>query len=71
MNASVTEVWDVFLNEGTEGHRSYPNLGDVTIDNFSVSDETGSQYESLSYWKSSASFEQIGGFPSMGGKSIL
>ena len=57
-NASVTEVWKVYLSQGTEGYRPYTNLGNSTINNFSVSDETGTQYESLSSWNTNASFSQ-------------
>lgn len=56
-NASITEVWDANLTEGTEGYRPYTNLGYSEIANFSVIDETGTTYTSLSNWNTSASFD--------------
>jgi len=56
-NASITEVWNGVLNQGTEGYRPYTNLDNSTISNFSVSDETGIQYENLSSWNTGASFD--------------
>ena len=54
-NAHVTEVWDAYLDEGTEGYRAYTNLDGATISNFSVKDETRI-YDSLSSWNTSGSF---------------
>ena len=56
-NASVTEVWDANLTQGTEGYRPYTKLGSSSISNFSVSDESGTQYTSLSSWNTNASFD--------------
>lgn len=53
--AHITETWNAYLNEGTEGYRSYGNLGDAQITNFSVSDN-GKTYQTVSYWNTSASF---------------
>ena len=57
-NASITEVWDSSLTQGTEGYRSYTELGNSTISNFSVSDDSGRTYETTSYWRTSASFDE-------------
>lgn len=54
-NAHVTEIWDTYLNEGTEGYRAYTNLDGAFISDFSVQDNT-TNYETLSYWDTSASF---------------
>jgi len=54
-NAHVTEMWDSYLDEGTEGYRSYINLDGAYISDFSVRDNT-TDYETLSYWNTSASF---------------
>lgn len=56
-NAKITEVWDAYLSQGTEGYRPYTNLGNSTISNFSVSDDSGRTYESLSSWNVNASFD--------------
>lgn len=56
-NAKITEVWDAYLVEGTEGYRSYTNLGDSSISNFSVSDDSGKVYDVLSYWDTDDSFD--------------
>ena len=34
--AHVTEIWDTYLNEGTEGYKPYYNLGNSKISNFKV-----------------------------------
>ena len=54
--AYITEVWNTYLNQGTEGYRPYTNLGNSKISNFSVSDETGTSYKTLSYWNVNSSF---------------
>lgn len=54
-NAHVTEVWDAYLNKGTEGYRAYTNLDGASISDFSVKDETRS-YTNLGYWDVDASF---------------
>ena len=55
-NAHVTEVWDAYLNQGTEGYRSYGHLGNAKITNFKVTDGSKT-YEMLDSWNSSLSFE--------------
>lgn len=35
--AHVTEKWNTYLTEGTEGYKPYYNIGNSTIDNFQVS----------------------------------
>ena len=54
-NAHVKEIWNTYLNQGTEGYRAYTNLGGASISNFSVSDNT-KMYTTLDYWNTSASF---------------
>lgn len=55
-NATITEVWTTNMSKGTEGYRPYTNLGNSKISNFTVTDETGKQYQSLSNWNTNASF---------------
>lgn len=55
--AHVTEVWNATLNQGTEGYKSYGNLGDAKIKNFKVKDETR-EYTTLSSWDINASFSE-------------
>lgn len=55
-NATVTEVWNTNLTQGTEGFRPYTKMGNSKISNFSVTDQTGTTYQSLSIWDTSASF---------------
>lgn len=40
-----------------ERNRPYTKLGNSSISNFSVSDDSGRTYDSLSYWNTSASFD--------------
>lgn len=56
-NASVTEVWKANLTSGTEGYRPYFTNDNATISDFSVSDDSGKNYESISSWNIKASFE--------------
>ena len=55
-NATVTEVWNVKSTSGTEGYKTYTDIGNSEISNFSVTDQTGTTYQSLSTWNTSASF---------------
>ena len=56
-NAVVTEVWDVKLTNGTEGYRACKKIGNSEITNFSVTDQTGTIYQNISMWDTSADFE--------------
>ena len=53
----VTEVWNAYINEGTEGYKPYYNLGNARITNFKVSDN-GVNYTYLNSWNTNASKEQ-------------
>lgn len=55
-NATITEVWNANLIQGTEGHRVYGDLDESTISNFTVSDDSGRIYETLPNWNVNASF---------------
>lgn len=55
-NATVTEVWKAYLNSGTQGYKKYSELGNSSISNFTVSDDSGKKYESLSSWNVNADF---------------
>lgn len=54
-NAIVTEVWNANLTEGTEGYRPYTKMYNSEISNFSVTDQTGTTYQSVSTWNTSGS----------------
>lgn len=54
--ATVTEVWNCNIIQGTEVYHPYYNLGTSTIKNLSVS-ENGKRYQTLSNWSTSSSFE--------------
>ena len=54
--AEVTEKWEVTLTKGTEGYKPYSNLENSEIINFSVTDDTGNKYTSLSKWNTNGSF---------------
>lgn len=56
-NATITEVWTTSMSQGTEGYRVYKNLRNSKISNFTVTDETGKLYQSLSNWNTNASFD--------------
>ncbi len=54
-DASVTETWKTTSNEGTEIYRGYATKS-YSISNFTVSDDLGRNYEFLSDWDISGSF---------------
>jgi hypothetical protein len=56
-NASITEVWQAYLTSGTEGYHPYYNLGNSTITNYSVKDDTGTTYTLNDNWNVKNSFE--------------
>lgn len=56
-NATITEVWNTELTEKTEGYRTYKDMGNSVISNFSVTDQTGTIYESISNWNINSSFD--------------
>lgn len=53
-NAQVTEVWNCYVNQGTESYHPYYNLGTSEISNLTVS-EGGKTYTTLPYWNTSGS----------------
>lgn len=57
-SAEITERWDVCVAEGTEWYLVRYNLGDIRIEDFSVSDETGLQYENTEKWDVDWSLKQ-------------
>ena len=57
-NAIVEEVWDASITKGTEGYRPFSKLDNITITDFTVTDDTGVTYESLEKWNVNASFTE-------------
>lgn len=53
-NAIITETWNAYVNQGTEGWHPYYNLGESEIEVLSASMD-GKDYEIESYWNESAS----------------
>lgn len=60
-SAEITERWDVCVADGTEWYLVRYNLGDIKIEDFSVSDETGLQYENTEKWDVDRSLKQKAG----------
>lgn len=56
--ANVTEIWKANLNDGTEGYKPYGNLGNCKITDFTVYDDSGKQYTTVSFWDVEDSFNQ-------------
>ena len=56
-NANVIEVWDAYLDSGTEGYRSYILHNGMKISDFSVVDDKGREYTNLLDWNVSGSFQ--------------
>ena len=57
-NAIVEEVWNSSLTQGTEGYRTFSNLGKKTITDFNVTDDTGKLYENIERWNSNLTFDE-------------
>lgn len=51
-NGKVKEVWNMYVDQGTEVYKPMGDLGNSEITNFHVSDGT-TQYDSLSSWNTS------------------
>lgn len=55
-NAKVNEVWDAYLDSGTEGYRGFSNLENITISDFKVQDELGNMFSYQDNWNTSLDF---------------
>lgn len=55
-NASVTEYWKCYANQGSEIYHPYYNLGNSVISNLSVSDGN-TTYTTLSSWNTSGNLD--------------
>ena len=55
--AHITEVWNVSLNQGTEGYKSYKNIGNARITNFKVTDGN-TEYQTIDGWDTTKSFNE-------------
>ena len=56
-DAYVTETWKCNVTQGTEVYHPYYNLGNSTIEDFTVMDGN-TEYEQLSYWNTSGTLEK-------------
>lgn len=59
-DAYITETWNAYLNQGTEGYRYYGNLGNSEIIDYSVSDSKTNytSFNSYGSWDINASFNE-------------
>lgn len=57
-SANITETWDVTVTDGTEYYLAHSNMGDMTVSNLSVSDETDTVFENIGAWDISRNMEQ-------------
>lgn len=56
-DAHVKEIWDTYLDRGTEGYRSFSNLDNSQIKDFTVTDnKSENMYEYIDYWDTDESF---------------
>lgn len=60
-DAQITERWDVTVTGGTEWYLSFNNLGNMTIENLSMTDETGQHYANVGSWDTERSLEEKAG----------
>lgn len=56
-NATVTETWDAYVSQGTEGWHPYYNLGNSLISDLSVTMD-GKEYTTISNWNVDSSLEE-------------
>ena len=56
-NAKITEVWDMYVDEGTEVYKPMGNLDNSILSNFRVIDESGTVFENIGSWNVSAGLE--------------
>ncbi len=49
-NGHIQELWNMYVDRGTENFKPMTNLENSTISDFTVSDETGNIYTFLSTW---------------------
>ena len=56
-NAQVTETWDAYVNEGTEGYHPYYNLGNSTITDLQVTMD-GKPFTTINNWDIQASLNE-------------
>lgn len=59
--ANITETWDITVSQGTEWYLNRENLGDITISDFSVSDENGRLFKNTGSWDVDRSREDKAG----------
>ena len=60
-SAHIREIWDMTFNRGTEWYLVRDNLGDISITNFSVSDENGLEFFREEDWDTDRSLGQKAG----------
>ncbi len=56
-DAHITEIWDTYVNEGTEVYKPYYNLGESEIKDFTVS-LNNTNYTTINNWDINASFDR-------------
>lgn len=57
--AVITEIWDVRgVSGGTEYYKVFKNMENMSLHSFTVEDETGTLYQTLSQWDTNRSREQ-------------
>lgn len=56
-SAIIQETWDMTVAKGTENYKVFDNMGEATITDFSVVDESN-EYQYLEYWNVNASKEE-------------
>lgn len=49
-SATIKEVWNMKVDKGTEVYKPMSNLGNSKISNFTVTDENGEKFTSISSW---------------------
>jgi len=59
--AHITEVWKISVSAGTEWYLVRSNLGDISITDLSVTDESGTQYKNEGSWDVDRSLERKAG----------
>ncbi len=57
-NAHITEIWDVYVDSGTELYKTEYELGNMNITNFVVKDESNTIFEYTDNWNINGSINE-------------
>ncbi len=57
-DAHIIETWDAYAGSGSEFYKALYNLGNMSVSNFKVTDESGTDYDFVTDWDINASMSE-------------